>query len=639
MVQSALESARLRRDYGTASPLYDMGEIISRVEEEERNTQALRSRMDEDLRKNWLLEAYQGPSEFKDNEEGFLHYTSNAPHTTAQKIISAIARSEMILKVRNEGQVQQNQRVNEAKEKAARGWLASVNEDLVNAFEPDFLTSLGWYLAVRGMCFARCLMTLEGGAVRPDITFLDPRGSTWLVTRRGLHWFCHKQRKTRDAILREYGVEIEGAHRSDPRQGVRVYDFYDGIINFVFTEHHDVLKPPTPHFSPRVPIAYAAAGVMPRLQSDTVVAAGRAFGESVWEANRGSVYDTLNFMMSVNLHLAAQARERTRLLYSRDGSFDLDEEQVSRPGAEIKLRTAQEEQYAEVPPPESTATVLNTLGLVSSEAQRGGISHANFGELPAPVSGFALNTLKSDIRDKIEPRADIGARFLKQCFNLLADQYGTALFPPMLVSGMDRGRQYFSQHITPQVVSAGGEYEVKLVPRLPKDNPAEIQMAQILRDGPNGVPLADDEWIWDNVLGIQDSQAMQDRIDAQMAGRMSPAARILTAIQAAHNQGDGQLLQVYINEWRMFMFMQWLQTQGILPPQLSIPTGAEQGSAANPGFGGQGRTVGQPQGTGFPASVSPPQANGIRNSPIRQQGPLVEQGRPRPGARRRPGGT
>ena len=91
-------------------------------------------------------------------------------------------------------------------------------------------------------------------------------------------------------------------------QGWVVYDFYTSVSNLVFTEEQVILKPPTPHGSPRIPIVVAIPGSAPPIQTSSLDDADTTFGESIFEANR-DIYPQVNDAMSIYAHLMAQSRD------------------------------------------------------------------------------------------------------------------------------------------------------------------------------------------------------------------------------------------------------------------------------------------------------------------------------------------
>ena len=147
------------------------------------------------------------------------------------------------------------------------------------------------------------------------------------------------------------------------------------------------------------------------------------------------------------------------------------------------------------------------------------------------------------------------------------------------------------------------------------------------------MPMVDDKYIRDKILAIRDGDNMEDRLRGQLAERGSPMATIYSNIQAAINQGDQALAQVYIQDMQFLLFQMWAATQGLIVPEVPQIGGPEFGS---PSANSQQQSSGGPTGT-VPPSVNPPEAIGINSAPAQQAGPNVPAGTPRPGAQNNPG--
>ena len=184
------------------------------------------------------------------------------------------------------------------------------------------------------------------------------------------------------------------------------------------------------------------------------------------------------------------------------------------------------------------------------------------------------------------------------------------------MSGQDRNRDYFSEEITPELVKeAGGKLDVTILPELPQDEPAKMQMAQMARTpGPNGQPLMGDRDIRQDILEMQDPDAVQAVVNEQMMESATPMAQLMAWINTAIQMERDDLVQVYMSE------LEKLMRDMLVPPQTP---NAPQGGGASPGGGGV---------PGIPADIMPSQAVGVPQAAATpQQGPNVPQGTPRPG--------
>ena len=590
-------------------------DIISLVDSHYDATEPLRSRMDADHNLYRL-------SPF-DAGDGYQSYTSNEPQTYADKIISWLAGSDMIVRIPPAGNPRNSREVNNDKERFIIGALKSANERLMKRLQPCLQDQLSWYTTLRGWYAGRALLVKRDDSdTFIDITPWDPMHTYWGTDGDGLSWACYKVKKTRHEIESQYNVKL-GTERMD-EDGIEVYDFYDREDNYVAIPHR-YIKKRTAHGGTGVPVFLGPVGANPLIQSlewssieDTV----EDYGESVFKSTR-ELYEKHNFMMSTMLELTARSRKQGIVITSRDGQKTLEEDPYKE-GTEISL--AQGEDVKPLGLLEVARETGVYMGMVSGELQRGSIPHSVYGELQFQLSGFAINTLRQGVESVLGPRIEALEHAYMQICNLLCDQYSSGAFTAMELSGRDNNRMYFSETITPQRVKEGGSIEISIVARLPQDDMSKYSMAQIAREGPT--PLMPDLWIRDNILGVQDADQTDDAIKEQIAERTLPEAGLWSLYQAALKQGRDDLAQFYLGELMAVM----LSKAKMLSDNLGggVPPAPSAGALPPmpPGAPPPGGPPGVPPGVAPPAMMSgmPPPA------PTPQAGPNVPPGQPRPGA-------
>ena len=86
---------------------------------------------------------------------------------------------------------------------------------------------------------------------------------------------------------------------------------------------------------------------------------------------------------------------------------------------------------------------------------------------------------------------------------------------------------------------------------MPQDEPQLVTMAQMMREGAK--PLAPDEWIWENVLQINDVDQFRNAISAQQAQVTEPKALLLTLIEGLMHSGEQDKALIYIDLLRKTM--------------------------------------------------------------------------------------
>ncbi len=584
-------------------------DIIDKVDVHYDNTEKLRQRMEDDY-SLYRLDPY-------DAGDGYQSYTSNAPQTYADKVISWIVSSEMVARIPNIHENEEIRFANNNKEKVFLGMLRSADERLKNSLSPSIKNQLAFYIAIRGWYAGRALLTKkDDGTTYVDISPWDPMHTYWGVGADGLAWACHKIQKGRAEIEEEYGVRINGeaTDRAD-EDWLYVYDYYDKEENIVVIGNGQVVKKATAHGSPRVPVFIGPVGSTPPVQAlaehTDIESTVEDFGESVFKSSR-DVYEKNNFMMSIMLELTARARRQGLKIKSRDGSKTLDEDPYKE-GTEISL--AQGEDVEPLGLLEMSRETQGFMGVLTGDMQRGTLPHSIYGDLQFQLSGFAINTLRQGIDSVLQPRMEaLEDAYMKMCM-LLCDQYMSGNFRAMELSGRDMNRAYFNEVITPESIEMAKDIEISFVGQLPQDDMSKMSMAQIAREGPN--PLLPDIFIRDKILGLQDTDTIDNAIKEQEATEILPEAKLFTLMQSAEERGREDLAQLYLGELLYILKQKMMlrQQQDMQSQQMGMQ-----------GQGGAGPTADPRAMPNAGMGVPPP-------TPTPQAGPLVPENTPRPNAR------
>jgi len=124
-----------------AKASYKPERIIDKVESHYEATEPLRNRMDRDY-SLYRLDPY-------DAGDGYQSYTSNEPSTYADKIISFVVGSEMVARIPNISENEDDRDANNMKERFFLGALRSADERLKQASMPSIKSQIGWYICMR----------------------------------------------------------------------------------------------------------------------------------------------------------------------------------------------------------------------------------------------------------------------------------------------------------------------------------------------------------------------------------------------------------------------------------------------------------------------------------------------------------
>lgn len=390
-----------------------------------------------------------------------------------------------------------------------------------------------------------------------------------------------------------------------------------------------ILKERTPHGMKRVPVVLAMAEARPLFQAGTGHDYDEHYGESFYHSSR-NIFEFQNFIYSIVMELSQRSIKQPLVLESRDGTFTLPDADPRVSGQEIATSTDNQEQIKPLPPMEMVREAATLLGLISSEMQRGTFPASAFGELAFQLSGFAINQLRQGLEAPLTHHIKAVAKVTKQMLDLLCDTYSDGEFDQMELSGrlQTPSRSYFQETIDPNMIKNGGTIEVEVLAVLPQDDASKVSLAQLLRDpGASGVPVADDRFIREHILSIQDVEQMERAIWTQQANRGSPMAIAWNSMIAAAEEGDQEMAKLWENEWQVQLLTKMLEMM-----QLQM-MGQQGGMGGGPeGGGGGGGTGDQPRPRLPGSEVMPPEMMGRGSGPSGQAGPNVPPGRPRPGA-------
>jgi hypothetical protein len=599
-------------------------DILGMVEEHLAQTQPLRDRMDDDYRLE-RLEPFT-----HEDLDGFHTTTHSEPRTQGRKILSLLTTAKRLIQV---SQAQKDKDERSVSDEAERFYLGifSVNDErLVRSGQTKLQTGLSWHGAFRGFKMGRALLVKNNGShvPRPDITPFDPRNTYWELGANGPLWMIHKVWKTVRQIKNEYGVNVKSELvPANSQLGIPVYEWFDDEHTGVVLERQ-VLKKPTLHGSPEIPVFFTAVGPAPFIFSENISDTIKDWGESIYAANR-EVWKEMNFVQSEMSELISRSVKQPYVTVSRDGSLTLDfnpwehgRETSLQQGDEIKA--LDQMQMA----PETGAM----LGILSGMAQRGGIPHSSFGALPsgAAISGFAIGQLRQGQSTPIEAPIEALESVYTQIMRLMKMQYISGGFEQMTLTGRDQSgaHEFFSQEIPVEVVRDGGDPTIVFTATLPQDDIQNAAMAaQLTAPDALGVRLVPPRWARENILQIQDADRVGDEVRAERATNSAPLAMIHANMLAAIEIGNDQLASIYIGEAQKQTIRDFLE---LLQLQLQAFGLTQVATQATGGATGGGTPAGPPR---MDQRVLPRQAaGGAQEQPTPQAGPNVPAGTPRPGS-------
>ena len=596
-------------------------EIIEKVDAMESDTSALRTRMDADYDR-WLLKQFnESVVTGKDSGSGFKQYTSNEPRVYARKALGMVNSSVMNIHTRQGSDNKEERARDNAKERFFIGGMQANDSRLAmstgqaNALRSD----LTFYAGLRGYTFTRALVL---GAdekrklpARLDARTFDPRYCMWEMGSDGLIWFCRKFTMTMPQIQKDFG----GMTGLQSKKQHVVYDYWNRTYNGVFIDESMVMKEMGYHpewEQETVPIIFGASNVQPLIRTDSSNKGDEwlHYGESIFAENR-QTWDVYQHLESILWELVARGRKPVIILKSKTGLKTLDMDPFIE-GSELAL--AEGDELIVVDLQKAAADTSALMAIISGENQRGSFSSIMYGDSPLAISGFAMNTLRSSVSEKVVPVADHEAMVLTQVSNKWVDQFvsGQAGQDGIQLSGIGSNREWFSEKITPDDLRDLPELEITLTPQMPEDNVQNVQMAvQLAQAGADGLPMMSHLRILEKVLQVQDSDLELDTVIFEKSKVGHPLAAIYTLYVSAVAREDEIYAAIYEQE--------------LLRMEAQIVAGGGQ----EPGFLSNMLQIG-PSAPGFSPQAAPNSVQGQPPpSPGDQQGAVVPPGTPRPGAR------
>jgi hypothetical protein len=463
----------------------------------------------------------------------------------------------------------------------------------------------------------------------------------WEFGDEGLLWICHKYYRMPLQIESGYPNVKFGAQHNK-KNPVIIYDYYDDKRNTVIipelqkghvknTRHGldrvpgwvvmSSLQPPIVRDAPRGGVGYPT-----QIGSVQLADSLANYGESIFVENR-AVWDDNNFVLSIQKELVHRSLKPVFGIESEMG-IKLVEGDPFKAGAEIPLKVG--EKLVVYDFIKAAGDIGPYSGLINGQMQRGGFPVIMFGETPATISGFAMNTLKSGVGDKVLPDSQAVSTALRQIANIWSDHFQTGAFGSLELSGVGRNRRWFSGLITPEDVIDLPEVEITLTPQLPEDNASKVAIAQQLRTpGVNGQPLKSDYRIREEDLQMQDSDLEMDAILQEVAGQ-DPLVKAQRMTDALAKRGDegAQWWHIQFQVLAKQMMDMVLQA-GLTPEQMTNVPNTNEGNN-NPGFdptvlpnAGQGIAPPTP-GIDTPFQTAPNQLPGTpRNGNLRNGVPPI----------------
>ena len=554
--------------------------------------------------------------------KGYYSYTTNAPRVQADKLIAMLCEARLLIRIPSDNLLEEDRKVASSIEKFLYGCLNLNDEHLMLLNQPILRDTFAWFAAVRGgYAFRDFVNKTKDKKTTIEIVPWDLYKTAYSIGDNGTSWATYTRKATREGILEEYPdtkLDKSGLFGllSKRRDEVEVIDYWDAEKNGVIVESAWA-KELEPHGLKKCPVHIVLVGGMPSIISDEVLETEAERGQSIFAASR-LLFPILSKTISDRLTIVRRGVKTPLAYKSIDGkkTLDIDIYQVEKSAViPMEMTDVIEPILKETMP----ADVDPLIGFIAGELQRGGFSHATFGEISQRISGYALSQLIASLVTVVSPFIQTMERSYTLITNDLMEQFASGGYEPVEVMGKTSKNEPFGYPVREKIKASDLKEdwrpEISLVPTLPKDDAQRYQLANIARMGEP--PLRSMRGIREDILQLDDVDLEQQWVDEEWGSNI-PLIRLQKSWLSYIKAGD------LVNAGHIFREMQKImaQMQSDLQAQQEAArqlTGLEAESMGMPGAGlpaegemGMSPEVYPPeQGGGLPGGISNAVEGGI----------------------------
>ena len=420
----------------------------------------------------WRLKAY-------DAGKGYYSYTTNMPRVFADKVISMLTNSKLLIQIPEELLTDAEQHTASNVE---RFWYGCFNMNdemlLLMPQRSKLLGQMAWHACLRGgfglLVYAH---KTEDGNTFPMIRVWDLYNMAYGFDSKGITWAANKYKIPREQADKEYGVTATSLSTSSIGNLVDCIDYWDrekyGLI-----VGGKLVNEFTPHKLDYCPVAVLGAGSLPPVWQENYLYTGTHIGESIFGAARG-IFPAMSKTFSDLVTIIRRGVKVPMGLWTATGTTGKITEDVFQVDKAAIIEFREGEDFKPLLPQSMPADTGNAINIMMGEAQRGTFPHTVYGELGFRLSGFAINQLQTSIATIVVPFSECIERAYNIACLWLLKQYTTKSLPAIKVRGRTAKDMAFGYpkavQIKPTELEGDWHPEVKLVQVFPKDDAQRYQ--------------------------------------------------------------------------------------------------------------------------------------------------------------------
>jgi len=573
----------------------DPGEILEAVKAMEGTLENLRTRMDDDFYELYALDDYE-PQNDPDSEEGkgYEHFTTTSPRNFFDTAESGINRARLTLSITLPDDSEEADRTAASEgELFLFGALDAVDRRRRSIAEPSLRKALTFHGLARGWVAMRALAFVPEGEEDTvfDVAVWDMLHVTWEMGPNGLLWMAFKRPSTKSQLEAEYGEKAEGMSGD-------ITDFWTPEANAILIGGEfvkDINDEDSQHGIGHVPGLILPVGSMPTIltqsegRQDTI----EFQGESVWGMGRKLVKPR-NRYISRLMDMQRRSVAGTLIHQSKTGKKSIEGDPYR---GFREIRTDKDEKITPLELPKPPAETFQILGVIDNEWQE--VTHHGplaYGGATAAESGRALAIRNEAARTIYGPITDLLAEAYTWLAQEFLHQFATVEdIKTAELSGYNNEGEFFRVTTKPKTVDPSWRVEVKVEPRLPRDEEADAQMFLALtsKQSPDEMPALSKRTGRADILKLRDPDAEERRILVEQ-GKNNPAVRTALIAEALEEAGEKRAAELVVELF-----------EGQPGPQPAPgPEGAAAGAGPEGAMPGPG---GQPQPTPTPGQAPGPQ--------------------------------
>ncbi len=492
----------------------------------------LRDQMEDDF-SLFTLDAYEP-------EPDHQAYTSPKPKNHHEKINKALNKAELVYNIALPDEAPKVDRDAANKgEDFLTAVFSQADRNSRNRGDPPLRESLGWFACDTGMMVARCLVYLDDSdEMIFDIRAHDPFHTYWEDGYEGLSWAAPTYAVSKAEALDRWGIEAK-------TDSLTLIDWFNRKYNAIVLYDGDKegdshwIKKPAVHGLDHVPVFVGYASSMPKRFDRNFQQQLKHRAASVFASSRG-IYAPFNKQVSFIMDTNEKSVAGSMIYESEDGQKTVKENPYSS-WTTVRIKIG--EKLYPIPAPKVPPEANVIMGIIDRDIQESSVPYpVGYGLDPGSHSGAALSMLNENMRTLFDPYCSLLEQVYQWACEEILHQFkekGKAV----KLSALREGTKFFSVEAHPDDIHEDWYINVKVQPKLPRDQAGELQMALAATNPrpPDGRPFLSDATALEDILHIKSPDAEQERIKEQMLNRKMeamPQIQLREMAKAMIDKGD-----------------------------------------------------------------------------------------------------